>query len=188
MTARRAVTAALAGLTLAGTALAGPGPVSADPTDPIPVLPTTPVPAPPADPAAAPVLSPGGIPQIPNQQYGSGQSGSGVLGTLKDLWHQVQNPTYEDELMGGGAPKPPPGAGPAPALPPGYVSINAPGSETASSSTGGAGPATGRPALPPGYYSTSGPPPPGYQYGAPAPASAGSISAAPTTLTPVPSS
>lgn len=193
----RVITSTLGGLAVVGAVLAGAGSVSAEPADPAPApVSTSPVAPPPppvpsadaAAPPAAPVVTPPHVPEIPNPQYGSGQSGSGVLGTLKDLWHQVQNPTYEDELMGGGAPKPPPGAGPAPALPPGYVSINAPGSETASSSTGGAGPATGRPALPPGYYSTSGPPPPGYQYGAPAPASAGSISAAPTTLTPVPSS
>jgi len=122
-----------------------------------------------------------------------------VFGTLKDLWHQVQNPAYaQDELMGGGPAAPPPGAGPAPALPPGYVSINAPGSETASTTGGGGGAMTGRPALPPGYYSIEGPPPPGYQFGsaagalpampAPAmPAPAMPAPAAPTTLPPVPS-
>lgn len=102
---------------------------------------------------------------VPNPTYGSGGSGGGIFGTLKDLWHQVQDPTLQDQMAGGGGgAAPPPGAGPAPALPPGYVSTNAPGSETAS--TGGGGPATGRPALPPGYYSISGPPPPGYQFGA----------------------
>lgn len=150
----------------------------ADPADPAPTTPTVLVPPPPgpmtpnqqavtaADPAAVPPpanpFQPY-VPEIQNPQYGSGKNSSGLLGTFKDLWDQVKNPT----LDGGadvGRPAPPPGAGPAPALPPGYVSINAPGSETAATVPAG-GPATGRPALPPGYYSTSGPPPPGYEYG-----------------------
>ena len=209
MTARRALMAALAGATLIGTALAGPGLVSADPApvlpttappttpvavppvDPAAVPPVDPAAVPPVDPAAAPPVTPPRVPPIPNAQYGSGESGGGVFGTLKDLWHQVQNPAYaQDELMGGGAATPPPGAGPAPALPPGYVSINAPGSETASTAGNGRGAATGRPALPPGYYSTDGPPPPGYQFGSAAgalPALPAPAPVAPTTLPPVPS-
>ena len=107
------------------------------------------------------------MPPIQNPQYGSGKNGGGVLGTLKDLWDQVKNPSMTGDLMGSyERPAPPPGAGPAPALPPGYVSTNAPGSETKSTTPAG-GPATGRPALPPGYYSIDGPPPPGYQYATP---------------------
>jgi len=108
------------------------------------------------------------VPPVQNQTYGSGKYGGGIMGTLKDLWDQARNPTMTaDGLMAPeGAPTPPAGAGPAPALPPGYVSTNAPGSETASTVPAG-GPATGRPALPPGYYSVNGPPPPGYQYGSP---------------------
>ena len=92
-------------------------------------------PVPAADPAvapAAPVLQPS-VPEIQNPTYGSG-GGGGVFGTLKDLWHQAQNPYYAPgEGMGsGGGAAPPPGAGPAPALPPGYISTNAPGSETPS--------------------------------------------------------
>lgn len=130
--------------------------------------------APPPDPAAPPPPPPGPpqsrIPPVPNAQYGSGKYGGGVFGTLKDLWDQAQNPFLtQDALYGSGeAPVPPPGAGPAPKLPPGYVSTNAPGSETPSTPDGPAGPATGRPALPPGYYPLSGPPPPGYEYGTPA--------------------
>lgn len=160
-------------------ALVGAIPSPADPDvsvpTPIPGEPAPPAPVPaagdpvaaaaPGDPIAAPApapgpnLSPGGIPQIQNPNYGSG---GGLFGTISDLWHQVSNPYYAPGELAA-APVPPPGAGPAPALPPGYVSTNAPGSETASLTPAG-GPATGRPALPPGYYSTSGPPPPGYEY------------------------
>ncbi|HOW95053.1 MAG TPA: hypothetical protein PLF91_11240, partial [Mycolicibacterium fallax] len=98
-----------------------------------------------------------------NPVYGSGQYGSGPLGTLRDLWNAARDPygmNTPDRAPGPAAP--PPGAGPAPALPPGFTSTNAPGSETASS-----GPATGGPALPPGYYPIDGPPPPGYEYAEP---------------------
>lgn len=166
------------GIAMTAGALVSAVPSMADPDVPIPTpIPGAPVPgapvpgdAPPSvpdaaagDPVAAPApgpnLSPGGIPQIANPNYGSG---GGLFGTISDLWKQVSNPYYAPG-EGIAAPAPPPGAGPAPALPPGYVSTNAPGSETASSTPAG-GPATGRPALPPGYYSTSGPPPPGYEY------------------------
>lgn len=182
----RAVTLTLAGLAVFGTALAGAGPVSADPADPVPTpeLVTASPPGDPAAPDAAPAAPPSrvrAVPEIPNPQYGSGQSGGGILGTLKDLWNEVQNPTYGPADLA--APKPPPGAGPAPALPPGYVSTNAPGSETPGTGTGGGGPATGRPALPPGYYSIDGPPPPGYEFDTPSRA----IPAAPTTVAVVPS-
>ncbi|MEX3654372.1 hypothetical protein ABFW09_16915, partial [Mycolicibacterium fortuitum] len=51
-------------------------------------------------------------------------------------------------------------------LPPGYKSINAPGSETpVTAPAPGSGPAG--PPLPPGYYSLNGPPPPGYEYNSP---------------------
>ncbi|BBZ76004.1 hypothetical protein MANY_13410 [Mycolicibacterium anyangense] len=136
--------------------------------------------APPAPGAPAAPVFRQDVPEIANPTYGSG---NGVLGTLKDLWHQAQHPYYSpDEVGGGGAVTPPPGAGPAPALPPGYVSINAPGSETPVSANQGGGPATGRPALPPGYYSTSGPPPPGYEYNS----GSGSPAAPTTTAVPAP--
>lgn len=156
-------------LVLAGlAALAGAGPASADPVDPFyvpappgprvtyPVAPVangaamTPhqlaVPA--ADPAAPPVtaVDQAGIPEIQNPVYGSGKYGGGILGTIKDLWDQVQNPAFvPDEIMGlNGAP--------------------APG---AAASGSGSGPA---PALPPGYYPLDGPPPPGYEFVTPGPA------------------
>ena len=174
-----------------GVALAAAAQAPADPADPAdPAVPppvTTTVAPPPSaitDPAAAPPapITPQHPPEVPNPTYGSGKYGGGVFGTLRDLMDQARNPYFlPDQLGPGGAvATPPPGAGPAPALPPGYVSTNSPGSETpATGSTGGA--AGGRPALPPGYYSVDGPPPPGYQY-APSPLPP----AAPMTTTPVP--
>lgn len=198
MTSRqRRVTALVAGLTSLGAALALAVPASADPVDPVvtpvPAPPAEPAvapvpagdlaamtprqdPVPAADPAApvppAPI-TPQHPPEIANPVYGSGNYGGGILGTLRDLWDQAKDPGLtQDALMGlaeQARPMPPPGAGPAPALPPGYVSTNAPGSETASTAApAGSGQ---RPALPPGYYPLDGPPPPGYQYGT-APATA----------------
>jgi len=202
----RQVTLALAGLTIVGAALVGVGPAAADSADPVPTpAPTYPVdPAPlpadaaamtpdqpavpAADPAAPPARNPFTpyVPEIQNQTYGSGNSGGGVLGTLKDLWHQVQNPTFApNEIMGSGGPAvaPPPGSAPAPALPPGYTSTNFPGSETPMTPAGaGGGSATTGPALPPGYYPLTGPPPPGYQFASPSAATP----AAPVTPLPVP--
>jgi hypothetical protein len=187
-----AIRSAIAGMTLVGATLAGLAVASADPVDPVP----TPVPAEPggaipagaepvaADPAAPPPpanLSPGGIPQVQNQTYGSG---GGLFGTIVDLWHQVSDPNYAADMtgMGGGMPAPPPGAGPAPPLPPGYISTNAPGSETPVKA---ADPSAPRPALPPGYYSITGPPPPGYEYLSPgASIQAGVPSATTTAPTP----
>ncbi|CAJ1582815.1 hypothetical protein [[Mycobacterium] wendilense] len=162
--------AAVAGLTAVGITLGVAGPAAADPVPPPP--PGDPATPPPGDPLAAPPLPPGPppVPEMANPGYGSnGQFGSGPLGTLRDLWHQARNPYYlmDDpaQLPGGGAP-PPPGAGPAPALPPGFVSMNAPGSETESTA---AAPNTGGPPLPEGYYPIDGPPPPGYEYVQPGP-------------------
>jgi hypothetical protein len=169
-----AATAAALGfgvLSTAGQALAEP--VIPTPTPGAPVPPGTPVveqnvaggDAPPAPP-------PVGAPMVPevaaqDAHYGSG---NGPLGSLRDAWHQAKDPfnTAEEpdgQVPGGSAP--PPGAGPAPALPPGYVSINAPGSETAAAPKD----PTQGPALPPGYYPLNGPPPPA-DYGGPAAAAA----------------
>ena len=162
----------LACLAMVGAALSGAGPASADPPDPTPVpeyppavpsgdAPPPPPPPPPARDPFAPY-----VPEVQNPTYGSGNSGGGVFGTLKDLWQQVQNPTFAPgEIMGSGgaAPAPPAGSAAPPPLPPGYVSINLPGSETPSTGAGG-GSATAGPALPPGYYPLTGPPPPGYSY------------------------
>ena len=61
--------------------------------------------------------------------YGSGNS-SGPLGFLKDAWNQAKDPYNFAETpegqMPGGAP-PPPGAGPAPQLPPGFTIAERPG-------------------------------------------------------------
>jgi hypothetical protein len=159
---------ALGGLAQAALAGAQPVPTPVPGPDGAPPAPGQPV-AVPVDPAAmaAPAPPPAGppvVPQIPNAQYGSGD---GPLGFLRDAWHQAQDPYNFIAPMDGwtlppGAP--PPGAGPPPPLPPGFKSMNAPGSETAAAPA-----ATGGPALPPGYYSLNGPPPPGYQWGVPPP-------------------
>lgn len=154
---------------LAPAALAGAQPL---PT-PVPGPDGTPPPgqpvAVPVDPAvAAPPPAPAGppmVPEIPNAQYGSGD---GPLGFLRDAWHQARDPynflgTADMPNMPA-AGSPPPGAGPPPPLPPGYKSLNAPGSETPATA-----PQAGGPPLPPGYYPVSGPMPPGYEWGVPPP-------------------
>lgn len=185
----RSIGHVLAALAVAGVSLAGAAVSAADPAEPSPIplpanasamtphqpalppdavppAPDAPAPDAPAPDAPAPDVPPPPpprqeVPEIANPTYGSG---GGIFGTISDLWQQIQNPYYgADELPGGGV-APPPGAGPAPQLPPGYVSINAPGSEAPAKAPD---PSTPRPALPPGYYSLDGPPPPGYEYGAP---------------------
>jgi hypothetical protein len=178
---------AVAGMIIAGGALAMAGQAGADPAVPYP----TPVPAGPdaaAPPPGQPVLSadapvappapppvgPPTVPEIANPVYGSGKSGSGPIASLRDIWHEVRdgNPAALPEQ--GSAP--PPGAGPAPQLPPGYISLNAPESNGPPPK----GPAEGGPPLPPGYYPLNGPPPPGYDSpAAPDPA-------APPPVAPVP--
>jgi hypothetical protein len=184
---------AIAGVIIAGAALVMAGQAGADPAvpypTPVPAGPGAPTPAPgqpvvessngPVGPPPPPPVGAPPVPEIANPVYGSGQSGSGPLGSLRDLWHQARDPyglTGSPDQMPIAAP-PPPGAGPPPPLPPGYISLTAPGSETASSPTG---PAQGGPPLPPGYYPLNGPPPPGY--GPPT----GPDPAAPPTVAPVP--
>jgi hypothetical protein len=184
----------VAGLVV-GTAFAGAATASADPMTPTPVpVPSDPAAVPPGqpvsvpiDPAAAPAPAPPppgappSVPEIANPTYGS-QNTPGVLGSLKDLWHQARDPYYgpQDEAYAGGSVAPPEGAGAPPPLPPGFKSYTAPGSETAPTSPGPGGPPPpGTPALPPGYYSITGPPPPGYEFN-------GSGQPAPITATPAP--
>ncbi len=160
---RRFATAAIAGTVIGFGALGMAGYAAADPVPP-PLIPGEP--APPGQPiiepapagvpvggdvvAAPPPAGPPMVPEIQNPQYGSGNS-SGPLGFLKDAWNQAKDPYNFAETpegqMPAGAP-PPPGAGPAPQLPPGFQSLNAPGSEAPPSapSTGGG------PPLPEGYY------------------------------------
>jgi hypothetical protein len=181
-----------AGVIIAGGALAMAGQAGAEPAVPYP----TPVPSdpaavipPPGQPVASsdglvaapppPPIGPPTVPEIANPVYGQGQT-QGPFGYLRDVWHQAQDPyglfgsASPDEMPMGTAP--PPGAGPPPPLPPGYKSLNAPGSETASLPQG---PEQGGPPLPPGYYPLNGPPPPGYD--SPAPPDP----AAPPTVVPV---
>jgi hypothetical protein len=170
---RRIAAAAIAGTVIGFGALGFAGQASAEPVIPPPapgepVAPGEPIveAAPAGNPvggdvvAAPPPVGPPVVPEIQNQQYGSGNS-SGPLGFLKDAWNQAKDPYNFAETpegqMPAGAP-PPPGAGPAPQLPPGFQSLNAPGSEAPpTAETPGSGPP-----LPEGYYSITGPPPPGY--------------------------
>jgi hypothetical protein len=167
---------AVAGAIVAGGALVMAGQAGADPEvlypTPVPSGPDVPAPVPgqpvvesadalAAPPAPPPVGAPL-VPEIQNPVYGEGKS-SGPLGFLRDAWHQAQDPYG---FTGSGSPDqlppaapPPPGAAAPPPLPPGYISLNAPGSETASVPKG---PEQGGPPLPPGYYPLNGPPPPGY--------------------------
>lgn len=165
---------AVAGVIFAGGALAMAGQAGADPDvlypTPVPSVPGEAAPAPgqpvmeAADgPVAAPAPPPIGAPPVPelqNQVYGQGKS-SGPLGFLRDAYNQAKNPYGEAGSPDGmlAPTPPPPGAGPPPPLPPGFVSLTAPGSETiaAPKEPGQAGPG-----LPPGYYPLNGPPPPGY--------------------------
>lgn len=156
------VAVSLGALALAGHAVADPG----DPVDPA-LLSSNPG-APPPPPAAPgqPVAEAAGPPPAPGDpppnfdpsravghvaddqaHYGSG---SGPLGFLRDAWHQAKDPTNFGGTPDGEMPTaaPPPGAGPAPKLPPGYVSTNAPGSETPMPA---ADPNNPKPPPPPGY-------------------------------------
>jgi hypothetical protein len=154
----------LSGLVLAGPAGADPDVPPPDPGQPVVVAQG----ADPAAPPAPPPVGPPVVPEIQNPQYGQGTS-PGPLSFLRDAWHQAQDPygfnqTPQGEMPQEGAP--PPGAGPAPQLPPGYTSLNAPESSGPPPSQSYAG----GPALPPGYFPLTGPPPPGYFDGPPPPA------------------
>jgi hypothetical protein len=159
---------ALAGAVIGLGALATAVQASAEPVaPPLPGEPPAPgqpvMEVPGAEPVAAPAPPPIGpppVPEIANPQYGQG-SQAGPLGFLRDAWHQAQDPygfTGTQPAQMPGAAPPPPGAGPAPQLPPGYTSLTDP----ASSGPPLAPPTEGGPPLPPGYYPLDGPPPPGY--------------------------
>ncbi|MDT5057055.1 MAG: hypothetical protein QOF66_5421 [Mycobacterium sp.] len=188
----KAVRIAVAGVIIAGGALAMAGQAGADPAVPYPTpAPSgpdaaTPAPAQPvvsADgavgpPAPPPVGAPP-VPEIQDPAYGQGQT-PGKLGYLRDIWHTFHsgNPLDAMTAPADEAPGPPPGAGPAPQLPPGYVSLNSPESNGPPPK----GPAQGGPPLPPGYYPLNGPPPPGYNSpAAPDPAAPPTIVPAPPT-------
>jgi hypothetical protein len=190
---------AVAGVIIAGGALAMAGQAGADPEEPYPtptpLVPGVAAPAPgqpvveadgPADAAAPPPVFTPSVPEIQNPAYGSGQT-PGQLGYLRDIWHTFHTGNPMDALTAPAEqpPGPPPGAGPPPPLPPGYVSLTAPrpstplpGAETGPAS--GAEPDAPHPPLPPGYYPLNGPPPPGYE------TPTGPDPAAPPTDAPVP--
>lgn len=183
---------AIAGVIVAGAALTLAGQAAAEPV--VPPYPT-PVPAdpgappPPGQPVAVetdglagppppPPVGPPTVPEIQNPVYGQGQT-PGNFGYLRDLWHTFHSGNPIEALTAPApdtATGPPPGAGPAPQLPPGYVSLNAPESNGPPPA-----PKEGGPPLPPGYYPLNGPPPPGY-FDAPPPADP----AAPPPIVPVP--
>ncbi|MGB8404903.1 MAG: hypothetical protein WCE30_12655, partial [Mycobacterium sp.] len=167
-----AACAAMAGIAITGGALMGAGQALADPPQPNPA-PSGPGAA--APPPGQPVLNaadgpvgpppppPNGAPPVPeiqDPQYGAGST-PGQLGYLRDIWHTFHsgNPIEALTMPPEQAPGPPPSAGPAPKLPPGYTSLTDPASSTPATDTG---PKTGGPALPPGYYPLNGPPPPGW--------------------------
>jgi len=164
----------MVGALVAGWALTLSGQATAQPD--VPILPVEPSPGaepPPGQPvavepdalAAPPAPPPAGpppVPEIQNPVYGAGQT-PGNFGYLRDLWHTFHSGNPMEALTAPppeGGVAPPPGAGAPPPLPPGYTSINAPGSE-APPPEPGSEPAEGPP-LPPGYYPLDGPPPPGW--------------------------
>lgn len=94
----------------------------------------------------------------------------GPLGTIRDLWHQAHDGPLDTPEGVAGRPA---NAGPAPQLPPGYISTNAPESSNPGRIRDPyAAPEPSGPPLPPGYHSLNGPPPPGYEPTGPAPAAA----------------
>jgi hypothetical protein len=183
---------AVAGVIIAGGALAMAGQAGADPDPavpyptPVPSDPSAPAPAPgqpvvsadgPVGPLPPPPVGPPTVPEIQNPVYGQGQT-PGQLGYLRDIWHTFHsgNPLEAITAPMDEAPGPPPGAGPAPQLPPGYISLNAPESNGPPPA-----PKAGGPPLPPGYYPLNGPPPPGYDAPAPDPAAPPTVVPAPPT-------
>jgi hypothetical protein len=164
---------AIAGVIIAGAALAMAGQATADPAVPYPPPPPAPgaPPPPPGQPVVVPVdapvdapppvpVGPPTVPEIQNPVYGAGQT-PGQLGYLRDIWRTFHSGNPLEALTAPapeGSPGPPPGAGSPPQLPPGYISMNAPESNGPPPK----GPAEGGPPLPPGYYPLDGPPPPGW--------------------------
>lgn len=168
---------ALAGVIIAGGALAMAGQAGADPAEPIPVpadpaaplvpgQPTVLADGPVAAPAPPPVGAPT-VPEIPNPTYGGSSQTPGPGGYLRDLWRTARSGNL-DSLMDAPAPViAPEGASAGPPVPQGFYPLTGPPPPYYSgvgTPTSGSGPA---PALPPGYYSLNGPPPP--EYAAPVP-------------------
>jgi hypothetical protein len=155
---------AVAGVIIAGGALAMAGQAGADPAvpypTPVPSGPGAATPAPgqpvvessdePVGPQPPPPVGAPPVPEIPNPVYGQGQT-PGQLGYLRDLWHTFHSGNPLDALTAPPeqAPGPPPGAGPPPPLPPGHVSLTAPQSSTGSMPGVAPGPAPGAEPAPP---------------------------------------
>ena len=155
---------AVAGVIIAGGALALAGQAGADPAVPYPT-PTPSVPdvatPPPGQPVVESLEGPAGppapppnfapsVPEIQNPVYGAGQT-PGQLGYLRDIWHTFHsgNPLEALTAMPEQAPGPPPGAGPPPPLPPGYESLTSPRPATGPMPEGEPGPVPGAEAAPP---------------------------------------
>ncbi len=166
--ARSSVRLTLAATFLAGGALLTAGLAGAEPAPLVPGDPAAPIPGQPvavdpallaaAPPAPPPVGAPP-VPQMSNPAYGQGSSGGG-LGYIKDLWNAARSndPTaaFSEAGTAGMPTGAPPGAGPAPKLPPGYLSLTDPASSTPSLQ---GAPQVGGPPLPPGFVSLSDPNP-----------------------------
>ena len=168
----------VAGVIVAGVALSLSIPAGADPVAPGPppgpsvpdaaasaTAPVGPLPPPPTQPS---------VPEVANPSYGSGSGGP--LGTIRDLYHQAKDGPMDTPEGVGGRPA---GAGPAPQLPPGYISTNAPESSNPGRIRDPYAPAPSGPPLPPGYTSLTGPPPPGYEPTGPAPDNAAQTNSTP---------
>ncbi|MGE2688917.1 hypothetical protein [Mycolicibacterium pulveris] len=151
MRAATAVRLAAAGAMILGGALAAAGQAGADPGLPLPAEPGAPTPAPGQpvmitsdEPAGPPPPPPVGAPPVPEiaPVYGQGQS-QGQFGFLRDLWHTFHgdNPLAALTAPPPVAVGPPPGAGPAPPLPPGHISLTAPESSTPPVAAGDSQPA-----------------------------------------------
>lgn len=184
---RSTVKLALATTFLTGGALFTAGLAGAEPAPLVPGDPAAPIPGQPvavdpaqlvaAPPAPPPVGAPP-VPQMTNPAYGQGSSGGG-LGYIKDLWNAARSndpmAAFSEAGTAGMPTGAPPGAGPAPKLPPGYQSLTDPSSSTPSLQ---GTQQVGGPALPPGFVSLSDPNPPaevlpiGAPGAAPAPAPA----------------
>jgi hypothetical protein len=158
---------AVAGVIVAGGALALAGQAAADPVvvpypTPVPSDPgAAAAPAPgqpvleasdaPIGPPPPPPAGPPPVPEIQSPVYGAGQT-PGQLGYLRDIWHTFHsgNPLEALTAPVEEAPGPPPGAGPPPPLPPGFVSLTDPQSSTGTIPGPEVGPLPGlEPAPPP---------------------------------------
>ncbi len=165
---------AVAGVIIAGGALAMAGQAGADPAVPYPTPapsdPAAAAPAPgqpvvessdgPVGPPPPPPVGPPTVPEIPNPVYGQGQT-PGQLGYLRDIWHTFHsgNPLdAHDRAAGSGARTAARSRSTAAAAARIRVT-DGPG--VLDAGNGARRGCSAGPPLPPGYYPLNGPPPPG---------------------------